>query len=186
MRYLKIFLAVLAAALILAVPAYAEDGERKPLYAADITDGTYDIEVESSASMFRVVDCSLTVSGDTLTAVMTLSGKGYGKLYMGTGNEALNANESEYIPFAEDSGGKYTYTVPIPALDTPVQCAAWSTKRERWYDRDLVFRSDSLPEGAVKKGADTAVIIIVAAVVCAAVICTAVIIIAKRKKKNDE
>ena len=109
-----------------------------------LADGEYSISVDSSSSMFKVVDCKLTVANGEMTAVMTLSGTGYGKLFMGTGEEAANADESAYIPFVEDAEGKYTYTVPVAALDTPIQCAAWSIKKSEWYDRDLVFKSDSI------------------------------------------
>ena len=109
-----------------------------------LADGEYSISVDSSSSMFKVVNCKLTVANGELTAVMTLSGTGYGKLFMGTGEEAANADESAYIPFVEDAEGNYTYTVPVAALDTPIQCAAWSIKKSEWYDRDLVFKSDSI------------------------------------------
>jgi ABC-type proline/glycine betaine transport system ATPase subunit len=56
---------------------------------SEIKDGTYSITVESSSSMFNIVDCQLTVTDGEMTAVMTLSGTGYSKLYMGTGEEAL-------------------------------------------------------------------------------------------------
>ena len=112
--------------------------------ASALADGEYSISVDSSSSMFKVVDCKLTVANGEMTAVMTLSGTGYGKLFMGTGEEAANADESAYIPFVEDAEGKYTYTVPVAALDTPIQCAAWSIKKSEWYDRDLVFKSDSI------------------------------------------
>ena len=106
----------------------------------------YTIEVESSSSMFKIVDCQLTVDGETMTAVMTLSGTGYEKLYMGTGEEALAADESEYIYFVEDDEGMYTYEVPVEALDQEINCAAWSTNKETWYDRTLVFQSDTMVE----------------------------------------
>ncbi len=107
-------------------------------------DGTYNITVESSSSMFKIVDCQLTVANGEMTAVMTLSGTGYGKLYMGTAEEAANAAESDCIPFVENAEGAYTYTVPVAALDTPVNCATWSIKKEEWYDRELVFSSDGI------------------------------------------
>ena len=109
-----------------------------------IPDGVYTVSVDSSSSMFRVVDCRLTVADGEMTAVMTLSGTGYGKLFMGTSDEAVNAAESDCIPFTEDAQGAYTYTVPVTALDTPINCAAWSIRKSEWYDRELVFRSDSI------------------------------------------
>ena len=76
---------------------------------------------------------------------MTLSGTGYGKLFMGTGDEAAAASEADFIPYVENAEGKYTYDVPVEALDEDTACAAWSIKKEKWYDRTLVFRSDLIP-----------------------------------------
>ena len=41
----------------------------------------------------------------------------------------------------ENAEGKYTYDVPIEALDEDTACAAWSIRKEQWYDRTLVFES---------------------------------------------
>ena len=119
------------------------------LTAADILDGSYEITVDSSSTMFNITKCTLTVSDGKMTAVMTMHGKGYLYLFMGKGEDAV---ESEYIPFAEDSDGAHTFTVPVPALDTPVDCAAFSKNKEKWYDRTLVFRSDLIPAEAFAEG----------------------------------
>ena len=60
---------------------------------------------------------------------------------MGTGDEAAAASEADFIPYVENAEGKYTYDVPVEALDEDTACAAWSIKKERWYDRTLVFES---------------------------------------------
>lgn len=120
-----------------------------PIPASQIADGTYEITVESSASMFRVVHCTLTVEGDAMTATMTMSGQGYGYVFPGTGEEALAANEDTYIPFVLDAEGAKTFALPIEALNQDVPCAAWSIKKEKWYDRVLVFSSESLPPEAL-------------------------------------
>lgn len=120
-----------------------------PITGVDVKDGVYEVEVDSSSSMFRIVKAQLTVEEGGMCAVMTLSGKGYLMLYMGTGEEAVAAPEEDYIGFVEDSEGAYTYEVPVEALDAAIACTAFSKKKEKWYDRELVFRSDSLPEGAV-------------------------------------
>ena len=90
-----------------------------------------------------------------MTAQMTMSGTGYLYVYMGTGEQAANADESEYIPFVEDAAGAHTYTVPVEALDAGVPCAAFSKNKEKWYDRTLVFRADSLPADAFAEGVVT-------------------------------
>ena len=125
------------------------DTEYTPLYAADIRDGSYDITVDSSSTMFNITKCTLNVSDGKMTAVMTMHGKGYLYLFMGRGEDAV---ESEYIPFVEDSEGAHTFTVPVEALDAPVDCAAFSKNREKWYDRTLVFRSDLIPAESFADG----------------------------------
>lgn len=132
------------------VPAETVDTSNlTPIYAADIKDGTYSIDVQSSSSMFKITECELTVSEGKMTAVMTMGGKGYLYLFMGKGE---NAEESGYIPFKENDNGEHTYTVPIEALDIEIECAAYSKNREQWYDRILIFRSDSLPTSAFADG----------------------------------
>lgn len=68
------------------VPVQAVDtANLTPIYGKDIKDGTYKIDVHSSSSMFKIKDCELTVSKGKMTAVMTMSGKGYLQLFMGKG-----------------------------------------------------------------------------------------------------
>ena len=123
-----------------------------PLSVDRLLDGTYPVEVASSSSMFRVEDAALTVQGGELWAVLTLGGTGYGKLYMGDGAQAAAAPEEDCIPFVEDAQGRYTYRVPVAALDVELPCAAWSIRKKQWYDRTLVFRSSSLPPEAFAAG----------------------------------
>lgn len=123
--------------------------DMEPVYGADIADGTYEVEAESSSSMFRIVKAELTVDQGEMTAVITLSGTGYLKLYMGTGEQAIEAQESDYAQFVEDGDGAYTYTIPVEALDMELECTGFSKRKEKWYDHQILFRSDSLPDGAV-------------------------------------
>ena len=118
-----------------------EGASAAPITADKVADGTYPITVDSSSNMFRIVDAQLIVENGSMHCVMTLSGTGYGKLFMGTGDEAAAASEADFIPYVENAEGKYTYDVPVDALDEDTACAAWSIKRERWYDRTLVFES---------------------------------------------
>ena len=120
-----------------------------PVYAKDLKDGTYEITVNSSSSMFSVVSCELTVENGAMQAVMTMSGDGYGKVYMGTGEAALQDSEDKYINFVPDETGAYTFTVPVEALDKEIDCAAWSIKKEQWYDRTLTFLSSDIPADAL-------------------------------------
>ena len=120
-----------------------------PVSGDQIADGTYSISVESSSPMFNVESCELTAQGGELTARMTMGGTGYLYVYMGTGQEAAQAGDEDYIPFEENADGTHSFTVPVEALNTSLPCAAFSKKKEKWYDRSLVFSADSLPLSAL-------------------------------------
>lgn len=121
-------------------------GEDKPLYAENIENGTYEITVDASSSMFRVINCELIVEDNEMNAVMTMSGQGYGMVYMGTSEEAMADSEDKYIPFVLNENGEKTFTVPVEELDKEIDCAAWSIRKEKWYDRKLIFNSKSITE----------------------------------------
>lgn len=129
--------------------ATAGSAAARSVSGSEIADGRYPIDVTSSSAMFKIVDAQLTVVGGSMTAAITLSGDGYGKLYMGTGEKALADTEESYIGYTQDASGAYVFVVPVPALDEEVDCAAWSKKKERWYDRTLVFHSARIPADAV-------------------------------------
>lgn len=111
-------------------------GPSEPVAAA-LADGVYTIEVTSDSKMFRVVACELTVKDGEMTAVLTLSGTGYKQMYVGTAEEAGKA-ETGLIDFVEDAEGKYTFQVPVEALDQELPYAALGSK---WFDRTLTFDS---------------------------------------------
>lgn len=120
-----------------------------PIYGRDVKDGVYPVEVESSSSMFRIVAAELTVSEGQMEAVITLSGTGYLKLFLGTKEEAAAAGDASFIEFQEDADGRYTYRFPVEALNKGFPCAAFSRRRERWYDRTILFDASSLPADAL-------------------------------------
>lgn len=124
-----------------------------PVLVSELRDGVYQIQVDSSSSMFRIEACELTVKDGSMTADMKMGGTGYLKLYMGTGEEAAKAPEEKMIPFEEAADGSHHFTVPVEALDKELDCAAFSKKKEKWYDRVLVFRADSLPADALTDAA---------------------------------
>ena len=107
-------------------------------------DGDYTTEVESSSSMFKVVSCILNVKDGKITAQIALSGTGYDKLFVGTAADAANASESDMIGYTVNADGKYVFIMPVSALDTPIAVAAHSLKYDKWYDRDLTFKSEGL------------------------------------------
>lgn len=126
-----------------------EEEGMAPVPGSSVENGEYPVEAVSSSSMFKVVDCTLTVKDSQMTAVMTMSGTGYLKLFMGTGAEAVNASEEDFIPFEENEDGMHTFEIPVEALDKPIDCAAFSKRKEKWYDRRLLFKSSSLPQDAL-------------------------------------
>lgn len=142
----------IATAAEMTTPEDVVEDWMQPINGNQIQDGVYDIKVDSSSSMFNIMDCQLLVQDGNMTAVMTMSGTGYLYLYMGTGEEAVQESEDTYIPYKENAEGAHTYTVPVEALDKGIACAAFSKNKEKWYDRTLVFRADSLPTGAFAKG----------------------------------
>lgn len=165
----RICLLIMSAVLAMAAPAacYAEESKvadasemapveevveegMVPIEADALNEGAYPVKVKSSSSMFKIESAILTVKDGAMSCVMVMGGKGYLYVYMGTGEEAAAASEEDYIPFVENASGAHTFTVPVQALDQAVSCAAFSKKKEKWYDRDLLFRSDSLPENAFK------------------------------------
>ena len=186
-RRLNRMLSVLLAALCvsaLPVPVSADGGSR-PVYAEDIQNGTYEIEAETlNSSMFRIVGCTLTVTDEAMTARVTLSGKGFGKLYAGRGAEADRADEGAVSSFGEDEEGRHTFEIPVSALDISVPLAGWSIKREQWYDDDVVFHSESLPDGAVTKPGNGWILPVAAGAAALALIGTIAAVGIKRKKRT--
>lgn len=123
-----------------------------PIYGSSLKDGIYSVVVDSSSSMFSITDCELTVMDGKMSAVMYMGGTGYLKVFMGTGEEAVAAEDADYISYEAAADGTHTFTVPVEALDMGISCAAYSKSKELWYDRTLVFRADSLPLEAFQDG----------------------------------
>ena len=119
-----------------------------PVYAEDIEIGTYEVNVESSSSMFRIQSAELTVSDSEMTVALTIGSTSYMKLFAGTAEQAAASTEDQYIGYTE-SGDGVVFSVPVEALDQPFSCAAFSAKKEMWYDRSLLVRADSLPPEAI-------------------------------------
>lgn len=126
-----------------------------PAPEATVANGIYSMDVTSSSSMFKVVDCILTAKDGKMSAVLTLSGTGYGYLYMGTKEEAASADQSSWIPYQVNEEGKYTYIVPVEALDKEIAVAAYSIKKGIWYDRTLTFQSETMKKIADLNSTDS-------------------------------
>ena len=159
----KIIVIVLAALMLVSVAACGSAGggsaavSAEPeiaiensdyIYGYRLKNGTYEIKVDSNASMFKVVHCDLVVEDGNMTAVISMSGEGYGYVYLGTAEMAAADSEDKYIPFGRDSLDQKTFDVPVNALDCEMDVAAYSIKKDKWYDRVLVFESERIPEDA--------------------------------------
>ena len=55
----------------------------------------------------------------------------------------------------ENQDGAHTFTVPVEALNKVIDVAAFSKNKQQWYDRQLVFRADSIPEDAILADLDS-------------------------------
>lgn len=129
----------------MAAPVQIVEEDMVPIYAESLIDGTYEIEVLSSSSMFKIAECMLTVEDGKMHAQLTIKSNSYRKLFAGTGEEAAAASEDDCIFYEESEEGWQLYEFPVEALDMGLDCAAYSRRREKWYDRTLVFSASSLP-----------------------------------------
>ncbi len=143
--------AVADASQMTTVEEVVEDG-MTPVYADSLIDGDYPVTVKSSSSMFRVEKATLHVRADAMYVTLTMSGQSYLFVYPGTALEAATADGNGSIPYTEDEGGAFCFTLPVEALDAGFACAAFSKNKELWYDRTLLIRADSLPADAFRDG----------------------------------
>lgn len=119
-----------------------------PVYPRDIEDGTYEIQVESSSPFFKITEAVLLVDGENMSARITIPSLSYRYVYSGTAEAAQQAAVTDLID-CEEMDGCSVFTIPVDALDHEIDCAAFSKKRQRWYDRKLVFDAASLPKEAL-------------------------------------
>lgn len=119
----------------------------------ELIDGaSYKVTAETGADMFKVVDCTLvSIKDKGMEAVITLSRQGYDYLYMGRAEEAAEADKNSWIPFNEVNG-KYTYTIPVKALNTGIEVASHSKNNNKWYDRTITFKSEGMQFQGLKEG----------------------------------
>lgn len=119
-----------------------------PIYASDIKDGTYNVKMDSSSSFFHIVSTELTVKGDKMKAVILIGSSSYKCVYPGAAEEAAKAPLEDYI-MAEETDLGTTFEIPVEALNKELPLAAFSKKKKKWYDREVLIDASSLPEDAV-------------------------------------
>ncbi len=121
-----------------------------PIRGSDVNDGTYDIDVDVSSQFFRIDSCKLTVKDGKMTAAIQLDTFSYSLIYNGTGKEAAKADASDYIEITEDKEGYASFTIPVDALDKQISIASFSTRKNKWYDRTILFDATSLPASSLR------------------------------------
>ncbi len=107
----------------------------------ELTDGTYEIEAETDSSMFRAETCLLKVEGGSYTAVLSLPGEGFSRLYFGSADEAAGADESDIYDYELNDDGLYTFELPVESLDEELAIAAYGQRRDTWYDHTIIFHA---------------------------------------------
>lgn len=139
--------------------AYARAGETSsatkvekygmtPISGDYIKDGVWDIKVSSSSKFFRIHSCQLIVEDHEMTARMTMETYSYPLLCMATAEEAAQAPAEDYIAY-EDVDDWAVFTVPVKGLNMPIDCAAFSKKKSKWYNRQILFEAASLDPKAL-------------------------------------
>ncbi len=120
-----------------------------PVYPEDAEEGEYEPEVISDSRFFKIVHSDMTNNDGRMEAVITISSTSYAYVFQGTAEQAAAADKSEWIA-ADEKDGYGSFAVSVEAFNKEIPCAAYSKKKQKWYDRNIVFLADSLPEGSVK------------------------------------
>lgn len=119
-----------------------------PIYGYDLNDGSYEIQVNSSSPFFRIEKAVLNVKDGKMDAIMTMSSYSYDYIYMGTAEDAAKADLSEYIKYKKQSG-YYTFAIGVPYLNHKFNCAAFSNRKQKWYNREILFDAGTLDKDAL-------------------------------------
>ena len=121
-----------------------EAAELQP-YAVKTDDGTYSVAVQTDSGLLRFADCSLFVESGEMTALLTAKNNNFDYLYLGMAADA-NADRDHWISAVPNAEGVYTYMIPVASLDNAIHVATYSAKKKLWYDREIVFDSQTLIE----------------------------------------
>lgn len=128
-----------------ATPDAAEEStkpaEEAVAATGDLADGEYAIEVETDSSMFHAESCTLVVKDGAYTAILSLPGEGFSRLYYGTAEEAAAADDADVYDYYLNDDGLYTFDVPVEKLDEDLTVAAYGQRRDTWYDHTICFHA---------------------------------------------
>ena len=127
-----------------------------------LEDGTYTAEFDTDSSMFHVNEANdgkgvLTVKDGEMTIHISLSGKGFLNLFMGTSEDAkkdgaeLLEPTTDTVTYKDGTSEEvYGFDIPVPAIDEEFTVAAIGTKGT-WYDHKVSVKNPVKEDGAEKK-----------------------------------
>lgn len=141
---------------------FSDMGEEAATETA-FADGEYVIPADTDNRMFYLVqdeegrkNVTLKVENGVMRVTFALTGTGYDYLRLGTVEEAMAADPSEYVKY-EKADGKYTYTMQIPALDQEFTVAAHAVKSGNWYEHKVIFYSSEERKAEIEKEKETSI-----------------------------
>ena len=137
-----------AAASEAANSASASSAEYSSPATGDLANGNYAIDTKTDSSMFHPVACTLHVQDGSYSATVTLPGEGFSRLFFGTSEEAESASDDSIYDYYLGDDGKYTFDVPVAALNEELAIAAWGQRRDRWYDHTIIFYAPESEQAA--------------------------------------
>ena len=124
-----------------------------------LEDGTYTAEFDTDSSMFHVNEANegkgvLTVKDGEMTIHVSLSGKGFLNLFMGTSEDAkkdgaeLLEPTTDTVTYKDGTSEEvYGFDIPVPAIDEEFTVAAIG-KKGKWYDHKVSVKNPVKDEGA--------------------------------------
>ncbi|MCR5099713.1 MAG: hypothetical protein K6B14_12315 [Lachnospiraceae bacterium] len=120
-----------------------------PVTVDMLNQGAYTITMRSSSSMFKVDSVELDVLDDIMEVKLYMHSNAYSHMFIGTAQEAA-ASGGPYLQLQGlvDTG---FFSFPINALDEGIQVAAFSVRKQKWYDRTILFEASSLPDEAFRE-----------------------------------
>ena len=127
-----------------------------------LEDGTYTAEFDTDSSMFHVNEANdgkgvLTVKDGEMTIHISLSGKGFLNLFMGTSEDAkkdgaeLLEPTTDTVTYKDGTSEEvYGFDIPVPAIDEEFTVASIG-KKGKWYDHKVSVKNPVKEDGAEKK-----------------------------------
>ena len=127
-----------------------------------LEDGTYTAEFDTDSSMFHVNEANdgkgvLTVKDGEMTIHISLSGKGFLNLFMGTSEDAkkdgaeLLEPTTDTVTYKDGTSEEvYGFDIPVPAIDEEFTVAVIG-KKGKWYDHKVSVKNPVKEDGAEKK-----------------------------------